>query len=181
MRRELRNNEGWRLPVLAAAIFFALAPVALGQAKRPLPPAPDHFETARLVWTTLIAIDQANRTGNFTVLRDMAAPEFGKVNDPARLAAVFAPVRRQGLDLSRTVLAIPVYTDQPKVLDNGLYRVAGNFPGRPLGIGFEMLFELVGNNWRLMGVSVRPLASAPVPPAEAEPRKPVPKPAGSGG
>ena len=40
-----------------------------------------------LVRTTLLALDQANKTGNYTVLRDLAAPGF-QVDTAARLAEI---------------------------------------------------------------------------------------------
>jgi hypothetical protein len=165
---------------LAAAILFLVVPAALGQASKP-PATPDRYETARLVWTTLIAVDQANQTGNYSVLRDLAAPDFQKANDPARLATIFSRIRQQKLDLGRVVLATPVYIDTPRVLDNGLYRIKGSFPGRPVGIGFEMLFKHVDGDWRLLGISVAPIAAAKTPEAEGALRKPVPKPGSSGG
>ncbi len=102
----------------------------------------------------LIAIDHANRTGNYSVLRDLAAPGFQKRNDPAQLAAIFAGVRRQDIGLGRVVLATPVYSEPPAVPESGMFRVAAAFPARPAGVAFDLLFENVDGQWRLFGVSV---------------------------
>jgi hypothetical protein len=134
------------------------------QAEAPTPP--DQFETSRLVWTTLIAVDQANQTGNYSVLRDLGAPGFRQANDAARLAAIFANVREQQLGLGRVVLSAPVYDEPSKVLESGLYRVKGGFPGRPVGVSFEMLFQHAEGAWRLFGIRVGPLPAAG--PSEAE-------------
>lgn len=84
------RSGGWRLPALAVAILMALAPAGHAyEAGAGSAPAPDRHETARLVWTTLIAIDHANRSGNYSVLRDIAAPAFRDANDPVRLSASF--------------------------------------------------------------------------------------------
>lgn len=133
------------------------------------------------MWTTLIAVDHANRTGNYSVLRDLGAPGFQKADDPARLAAIFANVREQKLGLGRAVLATPVYAQPPRLQENGLFRVKGSFPARPAGIGFEMLFHQVEGEWRLFGIGIVPLAAAEAPDAESEPRQPVPKSPASGG
>jgi hypothetical protein len=146
---------------------------------------PDRFETARLVWSTLIAVDQANQTGNYSVLRDLAAPGFQKLNDPARLAAIFAAVRETDLGLGRVVLSAPVYTEPPTILENGLYRVKGAFPARPVGVAFEILFQNVEGRWRLFGISVGEAAPADAPAEGGDtpghPRTPQKKPTESGG
>lgn len=143
---------GWRPAVFAAAILFALGTAAHGQQ----PPKPDRPETARLVWSTLIAVDHANRTGNYSVLRDLGAPGFQQTNDAARLAQIFARVREADLGIGRAVLYAPEYTEPPRILDNGLYRIRGVIPMRPEGLLFDMLFQYVRGEWRLMGVSVAP-------------------------
>jgi len=164
------RSRGWRLPVVAAAIFMALAPLAYPhKASAGSPPAPDRQETARLVWTTLIAIDHANRTGNYSVLRDLAAPSFRDANDAARLAGIFAKFRERDIGLRRVVLASPVYAEPPEILDNGLYRVRGGFAFRPVGINFDLLFQHTGSGWRLFGVSIAPAEMTAAPADGAEP------------
>lgn len=161
-----RRTGGWRLPALAAAILMALALV--GQAReagaQTAPPPPDSHETARLVWSTLIAIDHANRTGNYTVLRELAAPGFRNANDAARLAAIFAKIRERDIGLRRVVLATPVYSEPPQILENGLFRARGSFPSRPVGINFDMLFQYTDRGWLLFGVAVAPAAMPEPPP-----------------
>lgn len=185
MRRNAFKFWGWRLPVPAAAIFLGLVLGgswgASGAQGQETPAPPDRFETARLVWSTLIAVDHANRTGNYSVLRDLAAPGFRKANDPARLATIFAKVREEKLGLGRVVLATPLYAEPPKLQENGLYRVRGSFPGRPAGVNFDMLFQYAEGEWRLFGIGVAPAAAAEAPETEGTPRQPTPKPAGSGG
>ncbi len=119
-----RRSRGWRPPVLAAAILMALALPLAGQTQEAgVETAPNRDETAQLVWTTLIALDHANRTGNYSVLRDLAAPAFRDANNAARLAGIFAPLRARDIGLRRVVLASPVYAEPPKILVSGLYRV----------------------------------------------------------
>jgi hypothetical protein len=158
--------RGWRLPVLAAALLMALALVGRApEASAASALAPDRQETARLIWTTLIAVDHANRTGNYSVLRDLAAPSFRDTNNAARLAGIFAKFRARDIGLRRVVLASPVYAEPPKMLDNGLYRVKGNFVFRPVGISFDLLFQQVDGEWLLYGVSIAPV-EIPAPPAD---------------
>ena len=162
------GSRAWRLPVVAAAIVMALAPATYAhEADAGSAPAPDSQETAQLVWTTLIAVDHANRTGNYSVLRDLAAPSFRKANNAARLAGIFAKLRARDIGLRRVVLVSPVYAEPPKILDSGLYRVRGSFGFRPVGIKFDLLFKHPDGGWQLYGVSIAP-AEMPEAPAGGE-------------
>ena len=48
-----------------------------------------------LIRTSLVAVQQASATGNFTVLRDLGAPDFRERNSAADLARIFGVVREQ--------------------------------------------------------------------------------------
>lgn len=149
-----------RAPRLAALVALLLAQGALAQEA----PPPNRAETARLVWSTLIAVDHANRTGNYAVLRDLGAPDFRTANDPARLAGVFAPIRSQDLGLERVVLANPVYAEAPRVTETGLFEVKGTFPARPEGISFELYFQHAEGAWKIYALAIAALEAE----AEAE-------------
>ncbi len=153
-----------------AASLLLQGPVA--DAQQQAAPAAGQFEAARLVWTTLIAVEQANRTGNYSVLRDLGSPSFRDANDAARLAGIFAGIREQNLGLDRTVLLTPVYDEPPAIQENGMFRIRGSFATRPVGITFDMLFEPLDGEWRLFGVGITP-KPMPVP-------LPKPRPASRG-
>src|SRR4051812_18904799 len=86
----------------AAALVAALATASplVAQPATPPPagqqqaPAEQPIEIDRngvliLIRSTLLALDHANRTGNYTVLRDLGAPGFYTANTAARLAEIF--------------------------------------------------------------------------------------------
>lgn len=158
---------------MAAAIlvFFVslLLPGPLGFAQEKPPPLPDRREAARLVWSTLIALDHANRTGNYTVLRDLAGPSFRDANDPARLAQIFARLREQDIGLDQVVLVVPVFQRGPERTEDGKARIRGFFPTRPEGILFDLLFERVGSEWKLFGLSVAPAEPPEIEPGQVPP------------
>lgn len=121
-----------------------------------------------LVRSTLLALDAANRTGNYTVLRDLGAPQFQAVNTAARLSEIFASQRAQNLDLSGVAVLDPQLTVLPEIGPNGLMRMAGFFPSVPVQVNFELIFAPVEGRWRPFGISVSVGQSAPVaPPALA--------------
>lgn len=143
------------------------------QAPAPARPAPavqtavpDALTVAKLVWTTMAAVDHANQTGNYSVLRDLGAPSFQANNNAAGLAGIFQAIRNLRLDLSNTLIVAPAYGIPPTILEGGVLRVRGIFPLRPIAIRFDMLFQPVGGRWALLGISVAPVqpAEPPAPP-----------------
>ena len=61
----------------------AAAPATPPQAPQLVMPEAERI--VLLVRTTLLTLNDALLTGNFTVLRDVAAPSFGQLNSAARL------------------------------------------------------------------------------------------------
>ena len=78
---------------LAFALALTLGLVALphAQAQETAPTLPERDEIARPVRSTLIALDQATRTGHYTVLPDRGAPCFRDANARAKLPATSPP------------------------------------------------------------------------------------------
>lgn len=118
-----------------------------------------------LIRTSLIALNQANQTGNYTTLHDLSAPAMQAANTPAQMAASFATLRSQGIDLSPVVVITPKVLAAPEITQQGLLHIVGFFPTQPLIVKFELLFQPVANQWRLFGVSVN---AAPPPPEQAK-------------
>jgi hypothetical protein len=188
-------------PPAPAPVKIAQAgePVQLVQAQAPKeqpapkqqqqPPAPKPAQIDRngvliLIRSTLLALDQANKTGNYTVLRDLGSPDF-QANSAAQLAEIFVQQRRDNVDLSGVTVIEPQLTLLPQIEANGMMHMAGFFPSVPTQVNFELLYAPVGGRWKLFGLSVSfgqaapaaPQPSAPAAPqatAPAAPAKPSP-------
>ena len=133
------------------------------QAQQPKPAQIDRNGVLILMRTTLLALDQANKTGNYTVLRDLGAPGF-QVNTAARLGEIFAEQRSDNLDLSGVAVIDPQLTLLPQIEANGMMRMAGFFPSVPTQVNFELAFAPVDGQWRLFGISVSLGQAAPTAP-----------------
>lgn len=133
-------------------------------------PVPGELELSKLIWSTMAAIDHANQSGNYSVLRDNASPGFQTLNDPARLTQVFAGLRSSRIDLANTLLLAPTYAAAPAIAGPGVMRLQGYFGLRPTAVYFDLYFQWVGGRWRLHGVSVTPRSIAAVQPAPARTR-----------
>ena len=107
-----------------------------------------------LVRSTLMMLNDANRSGNYTVLRDLAAPDFQARNSAADLAQSFADLRRRNFDLFAAAILAPQFTAGPAVDANGRLRLIGFFPTSPQRINFDLTFQSVGGQWRLLALAV---------------------------
>lgn len=131
------------------------APAVLTQAKvQPRSDMPSPEAMLGLIRSTIIALNQANQTGNYTVLRDLAAPNFRNANDASRLGAIFQVLRDQGIDLTPLLQISPEVSDTPAFDVAGRLRLAGAFPTQPLRVNFDLSFEFVERRWKPYAISV---------------------------
>ena len=172
------NFTGLRLSglIAPAAVLLMLAgvPVAAQVAVPPpvsVQPVPGELELSKLIWTTMAAVDHANLSGNYSVLRDLSAPAFQANNDAARLTQIFAGLRASGTDLSNALLLGPTWTAAPAIVPGGLLRLQGYFGLRPTAIGFDLTYQWVAGRWRRFGVGITPRAIAAVQPEGARAKK----------
>jgi hypothetical protein len=123
---------------------------------------PEAEKIVLLTRTTLLTLNDAMQTGNYTVLRDVAAPGFREANSAGRLSAIFSSLAEKGVDLTAVAILTPQLSEPP-VLDEkaGMVRIKGQFPGQPVRLDFEVIYQAVAGRWRLFGLSVQPTASAP--------------------
>ncbi|MCJ2012323.1 hypothetical protein MKK53_07300 [Methylobacterium sp. J-076] len=135
------------------------------QQAAPQPAQIDRNGVLILIRSILLALHQANETGNYTVLRDLAAPGFRDANTAARIGEIFASQRAQKLDLSGVAVLDPQLTLLPQIEANSLLHMAGFFPSVPSQVNFELLFAPVEGRWRLFGISVNVGSSTPVAPS----------------
>jgi hypothetical protein len=155
--------------ILGAVLFLGVCFGALAQgapaSKQAAPAAPagdqvvmpDAEKIVLLLRVALITLNDALQTGNFTVLRDMGAPGFRDANTAARLSQSFSDLAAKNIDLSSVSIIAPQLS-QPPALDQakGMLHLKGYFPGQPVQINFEMLYQAVDGRWRLFGLSVQP-------------------------
>ena len=141
------------------------------------------METVQLVTlikSTIMALQHANQTGNYSVLRDLGTPVFRERFDQAQLTAIFSTLRSRGVNLSTVLFLTPNLAKQPDITEGRQLHIVGDFPTQPLQIQYEMLFLQIDGVWRIDGMAVDAVpvqASAGVAaPAPASPA-PQPKPA----
>jgi hypothetical protein len=117
------------------------------------PAMPDEVHIVLMIRNAVIALSQANITGNYTVVRELGTADFQMTNSPARLAEIFATLRSRKIDLSPVMVFSPKYTSGP-ALDGQVLRVSGYFPTSPEQVQFELAYQHAGDQWLLGGIAV---------------------------
>jgi hypothetical protein len=130
-----------------------------------------------LIRSTLLTLNDANRSGNYTVLRDLAAPDFQARNTAADLGQSFSDLRGRNFDLYGAALLAPQLAVGPTLDQSGMLHLAGYIPTRPLQINFDLTFQVIAGHWRLFEISVATPDPAAALPAQAQPPAPPARPA----
>lgn len=170
----------WPTPMtrLGCAFLTLFAFVSLAQAEeRPTAPPlnaaphakpseqpkfPDDFKLNMLIRSTVIAVNQANKTNNYTVLRDLGSPRFREANSAKKLADIFEALRKTKFDLTPILFFTPQMQAQPVLADNGMLRLTGYFDTVPQRINFDFLFEDVESEWMIYGLNISTQSSPAV-------------------
>lgn len=123
--------------------------------------APDDPNLLLMIRNAIIALNQANLTGNYSVLRDMGTPNFQQSNSQARLAEAFSGLRARKIDISPVMFFKPKFTTPPAMQDGQLLRVAGAFPTTPEHVQFDLALQMLDDRWMIAAIAVNV-----VPPGE---------------
>ena len=151
-------------------------PAQAAQPAQPVQPAisPDDPRLLLMVRNAIIALNQANQTGNYSVLRDMGTPNFQMTNNSARLAEAFATLRARKLDISPVMFFNPKFASPPAIQDGQVLRITGVFPTMPEQVNFDLAFQLFSDQWMLAGIAVNVAPPGDNAQAAAAPASPPP-------
>jgi hypothetical protein len=107
-----------------------------------------------LIRSALIGLDHANRTGNYSVLREIGGPALQRLST-AQLASAFASLRAAKVDLLVSAVTTPQLTQKPAISpQGGLLQLVGFFPTQPRRLLFNIVYQPAGGEWRLAGLNV---------------------------
>ena len=130
-----------------------------------------------LIRSTLLAANQANLTGNYSVLRDLGTPDFQQTNSAARLAEIFRDLRSKNIDIGPIAVLDAKLVRQPSIDASGRLRLSGYFPSQPEQVNFDLAFMMMGGRWRLFGIALNTTRNETTGVATEEPAQPAPPPA----
>jgi hypothetical protein len=161
-----RRIVGWLLgTIIAASIHLPSGASAqdTAQGANLQVAVPGDSQVLGLVRATLVALSNANTTGNYSVFREVASSSFSQANTPADLAVIFTQLRAQTPDLLSILFVTPEFSEPPSIRSDGLLRAVGSFPVGDRTVEFELLYRPEAGYWRLFGLAVQPVNIAASP------------------
>jgi hypothetical protein len=163
-RKERRASSRLRLIMFVGmAALAAAAPVhsqtqsgqqtgSQGLSGRPAMPGGEQI--VMLIRTSLLSLNDAFITGNYTVFRDLLAPTVRDGNTAARISQVYAPFAAKGIDLAGVAILAPNLTEPPAIDQGNRLIVKGVFPGNPSPLIFALTMEPVAGRWRVRDLAI---------------------------
>lgn len=159
MRLDLFRPFGWCiLAVILSGAVFSQTTLAQEPATASVgsnsPQLPSAEQLLVLVRTTMIALNQANITVDYSVLYALCAPALQQKASVEDMAASFEALRKRGIDFSAVAILTPQVTEQPLITSNGILAIRGVFETKPLPLSFTLGFVAVAGVWRIETLSV---------------------------
>ena len=151
IERSMRNFDRTLVGFLFSVAFITLGSVNTYAQKAPQRVSGPQMST--LIRTTMVAVDHANKTGNYTVLRDLGSRTF-RARNAADLSDLFGGMRKQKTDLSQTVLLDPQIIGGPKLTTNGKLTLNGFFELKPRAVTFEVVYLFEQESWKIGAISI---------------------------
>ncbi len=132
------------LVLLAPAIGPALA--------EGLPP---EDEQDVLVINTLTTFNDANLTGNYSVLRARASQQFQERVSAKQLEKEFDGFRRTGIDLAAVAISGLVPDDEGAIDKHGVLRLSGYVEMPDRRVVYVLKYVRNGGDWKLLSLDVK--------------------------
>ncbi len=163
------------LPACAQTKFAQPALVAQTPAQSSLPQlsVPPAEKLVLLIRMSLLTLNDAIQSGNYTVLLDRGGPSFRRANTAAGLSRIFTTLEAQRPDLAAVAILTPQLSEAQIVGPEQRLRLTGHFPMQPMQINFELVYEPADGQWQLYGLSVGAVPAQASPPAPAASAAPV--------
>jgi hypothetical protein len=191
-------HQRWHLLLCALSVFICLSTVTYEAKAQDAPKEQNTQEVGAqapniatpsadtiliMIRTSLLSLYDGVVTGNYTVFRDLASPSFRDANSAGRLHEIFSNLASKPINIAAVAIIPPKLTQTPFVDENKRLHIVGYFPGNPVQLKFELVFEIVGRRWRLFGISadvVNAEVAEAAPQAEQkDKKKPAPGSAGA--
>ena len=169
-----RTKRGWVLALVAGTMLAVSPPTvtidaAAAAAKgakagkkipSKLPPAPSGKRASSMVKVTLVTLNNAVLTRNFSVLWSQSSYRLRRRYSTAKLRQAFAPLIRQRVDLAPALNLQPLWRRPPEVDARGELRLLGWFHTQPRVVRFDLRYVRERGRWRLSMIEVDTTQSA---------------------
>jgi hypothetical protein len=153
-------HEAFRNFTTTAAAAAILVLTATGvHAQR----APSTLTQEMLVKVSLLSFNDANLTGNYSVLHARLSKRFRDQYPPEKLAATFKGFRDDNIDLDIVAAKRPISVEEATVDNDGVLTLKGYFDTQPNRVNYALEYVMSDGEWKLFNISVRVKAPQQAP------------------
>jgi hypothetical protein len=142
-----RNHIPW---VLCAVLLGWMATASSATAQK----LPEKALQEILIKTTLLTFNDANVTGNYTVLHAKLSKPFRDQFPPDRLKEVFKVFNEKHIDIDLIAAKAPIPSQEPKVTEGGVLQLYGYFDTTPSRVAYELEFIMSDGDWKPIRINV---------------------------
>ena len=136
---------------LVAALALVLA-MGTAQAQNKVP---SERALEVLVKTSLLSFNDANVTGNYTVLHDKLSKPFRQDYPPEKLKEAFKEFSEKNIDIELVAALKPTYEPPASIDSEGKLVVKEYFPTEPIRVNFNLAFIPSDGEWKLIRLNVK--------------------------
>ena len=134
---------------LGVLALVLIVPAAQAQNK-----VPSERMLEALVKSSLLSLNDANVTGNYSVLHAKLSKPFRDQFSADRLKETFREFAKKHVDYDIIAAYQPTYSTPPVVDDDGKLLVEGYFPTEPKRVNFKLAFIPSDGEWKLIRLKV---------------------------
>ena len=143
------NAASWIARLLLLATLCLTAAQPAWSAK-----VPSDNEQEILIRTTLMTFNDANLTGNYSVLRDKASKPFREQLSVQKLGDAFKAFQDKRVNLESIVAADMDAGNKATIDADGVLNLKGKFKDDEKRIRFDLKFVHEVGAWKLVGINV---------------------------
>lgn len=150
--KHIREGGEWRLIGVSVRLETAPSPGAAALASpAAIPPEGD---LAALTHRSMKLFAAAVARDDFSELYAALATAWKRQTSPSDLRSSFGTFVDKQIPLTVVDTSAPVFTAPPGIDSDGLLRVTGHYPTRPMRVLFTLHFLHEESQWRLAGIEV---------------------------
>ena len=144
--------RSWLVPIVMGTLLFAL-PAAAGDK------VPNALAQEVLIKTSLLTLNDANVTGDYTVLHAKLAKQFREQFSPDRLKQSFKPFADQRIDWKIVAARPPIATKEAQIDERGALILRGYFDASSTHVIYELDLLPSEGEWKpiKLNVNIKPV------------------------
>ena len=116
---------------------------------------PNALQQEILIKAALLTLNDANVTGNYTVLHAKLAKQFRDQITPDKLKLAFKSFADQKIDWDLIAAKAPVAMSEAKIDNRGALILRGYFDTRPSRVNYELDFMISEREWKPITLNVK--------------------------